>query len=358
METGYFLQKNSTSATPRKILIFVGIIGSVAILGLLISVVNQPSAHMFPIQESQLQESEFLDFIRKYNKDYTDEEFVQRFNIFMESSAYIRNHNAQGLSWTLAVNEFADMTFEEFKNSKLMDSQPVSESKSADRKVNSFKLPPALDWRSSGAVTEVKNQGSCKAGWAFATTGAIEGLWKINGNALVSLSEQQLISCSQSYGNNGCGTGIPDFAFEYVQGVGGISSEKIYPYSSGSGTISNCVPTLASQISAKVAGYNDVTSNDPAMLLNAVTQQPIVVGVEADQYVWQYYSTGVITQNCGTNINHYALVVGYDTTQQVPYYIVKNSWGTSWGMNGYVYIAIGSDVGVCGIQIRASYPTL
>jgi len=296
--------------------------------------------------------------MQKFNKEYTDEEFIQRFYIFKSNSDFIRYENTLGRDWTLGINQYTDLTREEFKQLYLMDDFVVpTERKYPAELIKNVKVPPAIDWRTQGAVTEVKNQGTCKGGYAFSTTGAIEGIWKIAGNNLVSLSEQQLISCSSAYGNRACSQGYPDYCYEYISALGGITSETIYPFTAGNNVVNSCIPTLASQRIARINGYYNVNANDPAQLIAAIVQQPISVGVEADQYVWQYYSGGIITSNCGNDINHFALVVAYNITASTPYYVVKNSWGSSWGMNGYVNIAITGHQGVCGIQIIPSYPT-
>ncbi|CAG9330581.1 unnamed protein product [Blepharisma stoltei] len=358
MEPRLHFSDPSWSKTSRTLLALLGILGIFCVVGV-VSYCQQPSLSASAMKQFQFEEQEFNDYVEKFNKAYSDEEYAKRFYIFTQNAAYIRLHNSLNKSWTLGYNDFTDLSPEEFKAIYLVNYKAIKLSGKSTWFDTSLKIPQSIDWRSAGAVTPVGNQGTCTAGWAFATTGAIEGLWKISGNPIVSLSEEQLVSCSYSYGNHGCNGGIPDFAYEYVIGNEGIASDKIYPWTSANSTVSNCIPTLASNVAVKIASYNNVAPvDDPAALMAAITQQPIAVGVEADQYVWQYYKTGIISNNCGTNINHYALVVGYNTTGSVPYYIVKNSWGSGWGMSGYLNIAIASSTGVCGIQMVASYPTL
>ncbi|CAG9314229.1 unnamed protein product [Blepharisma stoltei] len=360
MEPGLLFTPPSSNKARKTLLALSGILGVLCVISV-VSYCNQPSLSASATKQYQFEEQEFQDYMKRYHKQYTPEEYESRFYIFTQNSAFIRIHNSLNKSWTLGYNEFTDLSPEEFKSIYLQTTPapriPAKPLSSSFEK--SLKIPLTIDWRTQGAVTPVGNQGSCKGGWAFAAAGAIEGVWKIAGNPLVALSKEQLVSCSSSYGADGCNGGLPEQAFEYVIGNPGLASDKVYPFNSGNGIVNNCVPTLASQTAASISGYANVAPvDDPAALIAAITQQPIAVGVEADQYVWQYYKTGVITNNCGTNINHFALVVGYNNSAQVPYYIVKNSWGANWGMSGYLYIAIGSDTGVCGIQMLSSYPTL
>lgn len=144
-----------------------------------------------------------------------------------------------------------------------------------------------------------------------------------------------------------------DNAFQYIM-ANGITSEATYPYTARTGV---CNKSLASQTVAKISNYKDVTPQSASALEAAIAQQPVSVAVEADQAAWQLYSGGVVSSNCGTNLDHGVLAVGYNLGANPPYYIVKNSWGASWGMAGYIQIAItGDGPGVCGIQLEPSYP--
>lgn len=189
-----------------------------------------------------------------------------------------------------------------------------------------------------GAVTPIKNQGNCGACWAFSATGALEGLSKIAYNNLQSFSEQQLIDCSSSYGNNGCFGGYMESAFKYVKS-NGITTETLYPYKGAKGT---CV---YNQGSFKISSY--VPLLGCAALTNALTHGPVSVAVDANN--WSSYRSGVFS-NCGClTLNHGVLLTGISTD----YWRVKNSWGTSWGENGYIRLARGN---TCGICTQPSYP--
>jgi C1A family cysteine protease len=215
-----------------------------------------------------------------------------------------------------------------------------------------------VNWVKAGAVTGVKNQGQCGSCWSFSTTGALEGAVAIATGMkdLVGLSEQQLIDCSTEQGNQGCNGGLMDDAFQYIISNGGLTTEDQYPYSA---TGPNTCNTSVSLVST-CTGFCDVQSGSEDALAAAVAVGPVSVAIEADQNCFQFYSGGVLSDpSCGTNLDHGVLAVGYGMYQSTtPYWYVKNSWGASWGMDGYVLLAKGTGgVGECGIASEPSYPT-
>ena len=219
------------------------------------------------------------------------------------------------------------------------------------------KVPTDIDWRSKNAVTPVKNQGQCGSCWSFSATGAMEGLDSISTGTITGLSEQELVDCSRKYGNMGCRGGLMDNAFEYVID-NGICSEDDYPYTASDDSCksNSCQPVF------KISGCKDVPSENELALKEAVAEQPVSVAIQADSRIFQLYSSGVITSDgCGTNLDHGVLAVGYGTENNVPYWLVKNSWGDTWGENGYVKIKRSdstSSKGTCGIAMQASFPTV
>jgi len=209
-----------------------------------------------------------------------------------------------------------------------------------------------IDWRTSGVVQGVKDQGACGSCWAFSTTGSTEAAWAIAGKGKLSLSEQQLVSCSGAYGNLGCNGGWYFWAWEYMK-VNALETEASYPYTSGNGVTGACKAN-ASLGKVKVTGYTQVAATSTA-IKSAINLKPVSVAIEADTYVFQTYSTGIITSSaCGTNIDHAVVAVGYGSN----YYIVRNSWGTGWGESGYVRIGITEGNGTCGINQYVFYPTV
>ncbi len=219
-------------------------------------------------------------------------------------------------------------------------------------KFEEYSAPNAtsVNWVTSGAVTPVKNQGSCGSCWAFSTTGSVEGAMFLSTGTLQSFSEQQLMDCSGSFGNMSCNGGLMDNAFKYIKSVSGLEIESNYPYTARDGTCS----FVSTKGVGKVASYTDVPTNSPAQLKAAIAKAPVSVAIEADQMAFQGYTSGVITSGCGTNLDHGVLAVGYGTLGGQQFFLVKNSWGPSWGDEGYVRIGAANQ---CGILNAASYPS-
>jgi len=212
-------------------------------------------------------------------------------------------------------------------------------------------LPDSVDWRDHNLVTPVKDQGQCGSCWAFSTVGSIESRSAIATGSLPNLAEQQFVDCDKV--DSGCNGGLMDNGFTYAKGVD-LCTESSYPYTArgGSCRASSCTVGLSR---GSVTGYTDVSSSSSA-LVSALNQGPVSVAIEADQSAFQQYSSGVLTSGCGTSLDHGVIAVGYGTQNGVDYYKVRNSWGASWGDNGY--LKIGRSGNVCGIHSDASYPTV
>lgn len=302
--------------------------------------------------KEKIEQAEFLQFVQKFGKNYKNiEEAENRRKVFEDNLMHIKEVNAQGLDWVLGVNDFTDLTPEEFSE-KLLGEVETEQTDTQEFHTN-LRIPISVDWRAKGVVTPIMNQGSCSCGYAFASVGALESAWALNGHKLTMLSVQQALDCSS--GNKGCTSGTANNCFTYMQ-ASGLTNATIYPYSGSSG---RCNKTAAAIVVAKSSKYISVTSSSSDALLSAIALQPIAVGVDANTAIWQSYAGGTVTSTtCGTTINHFVLAVGYATADPVPYYIVKNSWGPAWGKDGFMQIAVANGAGICGIQVSPSYPVV
>jgi C1A family cysteine protease len=299
-------------------------------------------------------EKEFLDFTSTYQKVYpNDGEAAKRFAIFKANLDMIEKHNSEGHSWTMGVNEYADMTWEEFKATHLglADHLETIEQGYEVNLAGLFNVPSSIDWESRGAVTPVKNQGQCGSCWSFSVTGAIEGANAVRNGRLVSLSEQQLVDCNLQ--NGGCNGGWMNTAFSYVIQNGGLCSESDYPYLAYRQSCRSSSCRKASTISS----YKNVAKYSESALQAATAMQPVAIALDAGGNFMMYRS-GVMDGQCGTSLNHAVLITGYGTDGGKDYWKVKNSWGTSWGENGYIRLArnFNYPYGQCGVTMAASYP--
>ncbi|XP_062176686.1 cysteine protease XCP1-like [Alnus glutinosa] len=301
----------------------------------------------------------FESWISKHGKTYTSmEEKLHRFEIFKENLKHIDQRNKEITSYWLGLNEFADLSHEEFKNKYLGLKSEFPRRRESSRDFSYgdvVDLPKSVDWRKKGAVTPVKNQGSCGSCWAFSTVAAVEGINHIVTGNLTSLSEQELIDCDRSF-NNGCNGGLMDYAFEFIISSGGLHKEEDYPYLMEEGT---CEEKREEMDLVTISGYQDVPENDEESLLKALAQQPLSVAIEASSKDFQFYSGGVFDGHCGTELDHGVTAVGYGSSKGSDYIIVKNSWGPKWGEKGYIRMKrkTGKPEGLCGINKLASYPT-
>jgi len=256
-----------------------------------------------------------------------------------------RNDDFQ-LSFT---GPFAAMTSEEYQQVLGYEKGSLSSLPKVGVHESRMEAPSEIDWTTQGAVTAVKDQGSCGSCWAFSATGSLEGQWEMAGGTLTPLSEQQMVDCSKD--NAGCQGGLMQYAFDWAKGTS-LASMTSYPYKARDGS---CQQTYDEAIpKGGVTGYKEI--KDEADLQNAVgTVGPVSVAIEASGMTFQLYSGGVLTGTCGTDLDHGVLAVGYGTLGGKDYWKVKNSWGKSWGTNGYVLIQRGTNK--CGIADGPpSYP--
>mmetsp|Transcript_11176 Transcript_11176/g.12808 ORF Transcript_11176/g.12808 Transcript_11176/m.12808 type:complete len:476 (+) Transcript_11176:355-1782(+) len=296
---------------------------------------------------------------------HCNEEKAKRKTIFADNLIKIALHNAKGNTWTMGMNQFGHMTAEEFKSTyasglivpkHLENPQPSMLRASLYRRMEDESLPSEVNWVTAGAVTNVKNQGACGSCWSFASTGALEGAYFIKYNKLVSFSEQELVACDPV--DQGCNGGFMDNAFEFVEKNGGLCSEEDYPYTAGSGIKGFCKRRCTPVPDSAPVKFTDVDHSESS-LESAVAKQPVAIAIEADQTAFQFYNGGVLTQNCGTKLDHGVLLVGYGTEDGQDYWLVKNSWGPTWGDHGYIKLARGlsQEGGECGILLSPTFPS-
>ena len=300
----------------------------------------------------------------KYGKKYDNStEDKRRQNIWNHTLKIIEEHNKGQHSYTMAMNFFGDFTPDEYQNFMLGTKISLrrTENGSTCLLARNSPLPDEVDWRKNGYVTEVKDQGYyCGSCWAFSATGSLEGQHFKKTRKLVSLSEQNLVDCSGNYGNNGCDGGFMTNAFDYIKANGGIATNASYPYTSGCTGKDGTCKYNQSKVGATCTGYVSVQEGSECELQHATaTIGPISVAIDANGSRFQYYNNGVYDYpNCSSSeLNHAVLVVGYGTLNGKDYWLVKNSWGTSWGMEGYILMSRNKN-NQCGIATLASYPLI
>lgn len=319
--------------------------GALAALGFAaFSYSSDSGSQLFLSERITEEEMVFMRWLTEYSKSYgTKAEFEFRYEEFKKTMEKIAAHNSNDAhKSTVGLNEFSDYTVAEWKK---MNGYKYQEGK--ERKVKLLDvstMAASVDWRDEGAVSPVKNQGQCGSCWAFSTTGAIEGAYEISGGYLEYFSEQQLVDCSTQ--NNGCNGGLMDYGFAYAE-ENPLMLEAAYPYTAKQATCKYD----ASKGYGRVQDYHDVTPNDADQLRAALNKGPVSIAVEADEFSFQGYTGGVVTSGCGKKLDHGVLAVGYGTDEGQEFFIVKNSWGPSWGANGYVKIAPDQ----CGVTNQPSY---
>jgi C1A family cysteine protease len=321
------------------------------------------------LRDRSFYEAKFYNWLSQFKVHVeSGEHFVKMLQNFADNDDAIETTNAQNLPYKLGHNKFSHLSSDEWKAyvSRGVRSKPSTKSSlvhSAPKDASA--LPASVDWVSAGRVTGVKDQGSCGSCWSFSATGALEGAYEakygLNIDGVKSFSEQHILDCDKV--DAGCNGGWMDDTFTWISSNGGICAEEEYPYVSGkTQTVGACAESTKCVKDAKVApfSFTDVTANSDLALMSAIAQQPISVAIQANQISFQLYKSGVLTARCGTNLDHGVLAVGYGTLDGIDYYKVKNSWGTSWGQDGYILLArgISQAQGQCGILSAASYPTL
>jgi cathepsin H len=267
--------------------------------------------------------------------------------------AEINQINSENRGWEAGVNEWSDLTWEEFKGRFLQAPQKCSATGKGNH-VMSGNADPAVDWRTKGVVTPVKNQGSCGSCWAFSTIGAVESVWAIKTGKLLTFAEQQLVDCAGGFKNMGCRGGLPSQAFQYIMWAGGIQDSQSYPYTGRDGSCkfnkAKVVATLTNEVNITERAENE--------MVDAIGGRPVSVAYQVSSDFRSYKSGVYDSKQCKSgpmDVNHAVLAVGYNSTSAgVPYYIIKNSWGTSFGIQGYFWMVRNKNM--CGVATCSAYP--
>jgi len=319
-------------------------------------------------------EFEFMSHIAKWGNDFkTLEDYTARFARWAEVDAFIAtiNHPDSGETHRAGHNKFS--TFHEHEYEKMMTL--MADQAPEDDEPQTFELfkhseerlgatPATMDWRTGGCVTPVKDQGSCGSCWTFATTETTETAYCQATGTLLTLSEQQLVDCCTVY--NGCNGGNYPKAWEYIT-ENGQMLESDYPYVAADGVCSYnasqakvTIPAIDGNSSTSIGNYLIRNYGTPEEIMAGVSIRPAAIAVNASGLRFQTYETGVLNNCTNTQLNHAIAMDGYDSTASVPYYQVRNSWGSSWGDNGYILLGMteGNAKGNCGVQQDVDYPNI
>jgi C1A family cysteine protease len=312
----------------------------------------------------------FESWVNKFKIEFENENHMfSIFNKWIINDRFIDIINGRNLTYKLGHNQFSGMDEYDFQkyimqNQKLFN-HPMIQNNLEMNDTQIFLptiLPVEVDWVKDGHVTSVKDQGQCGSCWSFSAIASLESAYSIKYNRLLDFSEQQLVDCDNFRNggfDHGCNGGLMNNAFEWIAKNGGICSEDEYPYM---GHSQKCDTWCATIGGTDIMNFATVDAEDESMML-ALNLQPISVAIEADQREFQLYKSGVFMGECGVNLDHGVVVVGYGTDDdRNDYYRVKNSWGESWGEGGYIRLGRGIEYnngkGQCGVLLEASYPVL
>ena len=299
----------------------------------------------------------FMKYITKFAKFYeTVEEFNMRRELFAASEQKIQELNAGNGAARFGHNHLSDFTPEEYSNML-----GIKEELPQEENTEKFTGVPngAIDWRTKGMVTPVKDQGQCGSCWAFSATESVESAYMIAGNAEVIMAPQELVDCSKGlFSNHGCNGGWYYYAWKWLES-NKTMTEADYPYTSGTTGKETTCAYDASKGVTNVSSYKQV-SEDTDSIKAALEQQPCSVAVSAGNDVFRYYTSGIVTESdgCPTQLDHAIQAVGWGSQDGQDYYIVRNSWNTTWGDKGYILIGTADGKGVCGINQAVYYPSV
>jgi len=308
------------------------------------------AAFAFAVDEVTFRQ-EWTAFKAKFGRSYESSEETRRYSIFKSNYLSAIEQTKRAKYATFGVTKFSDLSTEEFKSLYLMPNIEANVSKSASKpKLASLKdLPDQFDWSSSGAITPVKDQEQCGSCWCFSATETLESVCFLAGYGLNLLSEQQTVDCDTS--DSGCSGGFPYTAYQYMISAGGVEGESDYPYTGEDGTCQ----FNSQDIVCPISSWEYVTqdSDEDTMQQFCYSNSPLSVCVDASS--WQTYTGGVLTPNdCTTNIDHCVQLTGWQTVSGTPAWTIRNSWGTDWGVSGYIYLERGGDT--CAVADLVTVP--
>ena len=328
-----------------------------AVLGIAVGVPAYHNVAGFDSLEEEVVKTQFGRFKEAYARVYdTVEEEIARFSIFRDNYQKIVAWNREGHNFTLGVNRFADMTQTEYRQHFLTFRPNALRISLPSLAHQTVPVAASIDWRTKSVVNSVKDQGQCGSCYAFSAVQAVESAWAIKNGKLYNLAEQEIVDCDKV--DSGCGGGLMDNVFQWVKENGGLVETKNYAYRAQEGKCS----LDKSQAVVQVSGFVDVPAKNNQALLEAVNMGPVSVAINAESYQFQFYKDGVFDfKNCpsdDSDLDHGVGVVGYGSQNGKDYWIVRNSWGQTWGKSGYILMARGDKVNQCGILDLASYPVV
>jgi len=303
----------------------------------------------------QLREEEYQSYFTRWivqnSKNYEIEDFFTRYAVFKDNLDFVNIHNAGNHSYEMDVNQFSDLTEAEFQKvylGRIPRTEPREESVRVT--AHPIRAGGTLDWRTRGVVNPVQNQGECGSCYSFSGVCSMEGVVALKTGRLLKLSEQQVVDCSKTYGNYGCQGGLEQNVFRYIIGNRGLTTSAAYPYA---GTDrSQCRMATSA---AAITGYTDVRKGSEADLMVGVNLGPVSIAIDASRS-FQFYTRGVYDGDCSRQLNHAVNIIGYgtDSTTLKDFWLVRNSWGATWGEQGYIRMVRNKNM--CGLADDASYP--
>jgi C1A family cysteine protease len=305
-----------------------------------------------------------------------DHELLRTLENWKNNDRIIADTNAKNLSYTLGHNAFSGMSSVEFAehmhfglNREILETSGL---RGFSETLVETSVETSVDWRTQGVVSPIQDQGQAGTCYSFGTSCAVETALAIKTGVLTKLSEQQIVDCS-TIKNGGPNMGVNGGqiapTFEWIGKVGGLCTEQAYPYVSGTTKVTGtCQKTCSKASGSAVQSVVNVKPKSDTDMMAALSKTVVTIAVEGDESTFQLYKSGVFTGKCGTTLDHAVALVGYGSQSGLDYYILRNSWGQSWGQSGYMLIGKGNDpatgkpynngAGQCGLLMEGSYPVV